>query len=330
MTIVRSIDVGYSHTKFTVSGSEKDVRCRIFPSLAPLASRLALSRGMGTARDTMRIAVGGAEYEVGPDVRLGLKAHHTRILNDHYIRTPEYLALVRGALSAMHVAVIDALVVGLPVQLMGSHAQELVERLQGVHPVGDGRSVDVRHVLTLAQPLGGFFHYAMGAGAYETSGDCMTLVVDPGYCTLDWLSALGVKVMAERSGSVPGGVHVLVEEMARGVSETLDVGYHDFDAIDRALIKGQSLMVGGREISLSQYEARVKARTEEAVNALVNSVGNGLDISRIVVVGGGATLYAPALRTRFPHHTVTVTPDPMFANVRGFQLIGEQYTAVGV
>ena len=30
-------------------------------------------------------------------------------------------------------------------------------------------------------------------------------------------------------------------------------------------------------------------------------------------------------RSRFPKHKITEVADPMYANVRGFQLLGEQY-----
>ncbi|MHB1955448.1 MAG: PRTRC system protein D [Sulfobacillus sp.] len=328
MKVIRAIDVGYSQTKFTVSGSDHNIQCRMFPSLAPLANPLALSSGIGQTRDTVCVDVEGVAYEVGPDCRLGLKARHTRILNDHYLRTPEYLALVRGALLSMNVPALDLLIVGLPVQLIASHARELAQRLHGVHPVSHGRTVEVRHVLTLAQPVGGLFQFAMGSGAYKMGGDQVTLIVDPGYYTFDWLSAVGVKIMSSRSGSVPGGVHALVDEISRAVGETLGTNYHNVDAIDRAITRNQSLRVGAREINISAYWPKAQVRIEEAVNAMANSIGDGLDVTTIVVVGGGAKLYEPAIRARFPLSNVVVALDPIFANVRGFQLAGERHASV--
>lgn len=328
MKVIRAIDVGYSQTKFTVTGSDRNIQCRMFPSLAPLASQVALSGGIGQVRDTRCVDVEGVMYEVGPDCRLGLKARHTRILNDHYLRTPEYLALVRGALVAMNVPALDLLVVGLPVQLMSSHARELAEMLQGVHPVSHGRTVEVRHVLTLAQPLGGLFQFAMGSGVYKVGGDQVTLIVDPGYYTFDWLSAVGVKIMSARSGSVSGGVHALVDEMSQAIGETLGVNYHNVDAIDRAITRNQALTVGAKEINISAYWPKAQVRIEEAVNAMENSIGDGLDVTTIVMVGGGAHLYEPAIRARFPLSNVVIAPDPIFANVRGFQLAGERHVSV--
>ena len=37
-----------------------------------------------------------------------------------------------------------------------------------------------------------------------------------------------------------------------------------------------------------------------------------------------------AVRRRFPKHRITEVVDPMYANVRGFQLLGEQFLKVGL
>ena len=327
MRITRAIDIGYGNTKYVAARSEREIRCAMFPSLAPPASRLELSTGMITTRDTVAIEIEGIQYEVGPGARLGLKAHHTRILHGDYVNTPEYLALLRGALSYMQVSQIDLLVVGLPVGLMNGKAQGLAKRLKGRHPVGNGGEVEVRHVWTLAQPLGGFLDYAMGEGLYETLADQVNLIIDPGYYTVDWLTGLGIQAMPERTGSFAGGTHAILQTMARSVGEALGVAYADIDAIDRALPKGW-LRVGGKEIDLVPHRRPAQARIEEAVNAIANSVGDGLDVNNIILVGGGARFYETAIRKRFPTPHLIVAPDPIFANVRGFQIAGEHHASM--
>ena len=327
MQTVRAVDVGYGNTKYVMARAEREIRCAMFPSLAPVAPQLELATGMGMTRDTVTVEVDGVRYEVGPGARLGLKAHHTRILHGDYVQTPEYLALLRGALAYMQVAQLDLLVVGLPVGLMNSKAQALAQQLKGTHPVGDGREVVVRHVWTLAQPLGGFLDYAMGQGLYETLADQVNLIIDPGYYTVDWLTGLGLKVMPERTGSFAGGTHAILQTIARSVSEALGVAYTDIDAIDRALAQGR-LRIGGREIDLAPHWRLAQARMHEAVNAIANSVGDGLDVNNIILVGGGAKFYEAAIRRRFAAPRLTVAPDPVFANVRGFQIAGEHHAAV--
>lgn len=62
---------------------------------------------------------------------------------------------------------------------------------------------------------------------------------------------------------------------------------------------------------------------QEAVQAIKNSVGSGSDIDVIILAGGGASLYAQAMKDKFPKHKVVTLDNPALANVRGFHMIGE-------
>lgn len=329
MAIIRSVDVGYGNVKYVASRTDEGIRCKMFPSWAPLASDLALDSGMRRTRDTTIVEVDEVRYEIGPDSRLGLKAHNVRILNNDYATSQEYLALLRGALSYMHVSEIHLLVVGLPVSLMNGRAQSLIRRLKGVHRLADGRSVHVHHVWALAQPLGGFYDHALGQGAADMLSDQVNLIIDPGYYTVDWLTTFGAKVMPERTGSFPGGVHAILQAMARGIGEQLGVSFTDIDAIDRALINGK-LRLGGQTLDLSPHWQRAQPRVHEVMNAIANSVGDALDVENVILVGGGARLFEPVLRKRFHAARVIVAPEPIFANVRGFQAAGERHNALAV
>jgi plasmid segregation protein ParM len=323
--MIRAIDAGYGNIKYVVARSAQDITCRMFPSLAPVASHLKLTTGMSMARDTVIIEVDGTPYEVGPEAGLVLGRHHARVLHGEYVDTPQYLALMRGALSYMRVGEVDLLVVGLPVSLMNSKAHVLAKRLQGQHLV-NGREVTVQHVWTIAQPLGGFVDYAMGQGIYQRLADQINLVVDVGYYTVDWLTGLGLQCMPERTGSFPGGVHSILNAVARSVSEELGEAYTDCDAIDRSLKSGMgALSIGTHALDLTRHWRLAQVSVDEAVTAIANSVGNVQDVRNIILVGGGAKHYQAAIRKRFPRPILTMAPNPIFSNVRGFQRLGEHY-----
>jgi len=127
-----------------------------------------------------------AEDEVGPEVRLATDNLCATHLHDRYTETPEYLALLRGALVAMKVPEVDLLVLGLPVShFMAKKAT--IEKLDvGTHDVGSGRKVVVRKVMVLAQPQGALMYFAdlhqkMASIEHEQS-----LVIDAGMRTFDW------------------------------------------------------------------------------------------------------------------------------------------------
>ena len=45
----------------------------------------------------------------------------------------------------------------------------------------------------------------------------------------------------------------------------------------------------------------------------------------IILVGGGAFLFKKAVKAAFPKHKIHEMKDPMYANVKGFQIAGMNY-----
>ncbi len=323
-TTIRAVDVGFGNTKLVLAHTPGcDIQCKIFPSLAPLAAGLDLSGGVIAHRDTVLVQVDGNAYEVGPDAELALGTHASRILHQDFLETPEYLALFCGALSYMHVSQIDLLVVGLPVSLLSAKTDCLRERLEGIHTLADGQTVKVDKVLVLAQPLGGFIHYSLTHGFYHQLRETKNLVIDPGFFTLDWILAKGIQPIPRRCGSFAGGMHAVLRRVAQAISDEYQVNFDDYGTLDRALRNG-TVRLFGREVAIEKYMAHAKPTVDEAVNTLANSVGDGRDIDTIVLVGGGALFFRSAIEHRFPSHRVWLVPDPVFSNVRGFQLAGEE------
>jgi plasmid segregation protein ParM len=322
-SVVRAVDLGFGNAKFVVShppGGE--VQCLSFPSAAPLAAISEVNGVMLDAPNTVTVSVDGKRYEVGPGVGVARDGCDHRILHNGYLRTPEYLALMRGIFHYMRLPVIDRLVVGLPLGHVMTRARELEKLLIGNHPTVGGGEVYVRAVNCLAQPVGGFLSYAYAPGTSPILRKQINLVIDVGFVTLDWLLCEGLRPIPQRSGHVEGGVSALLRRIAVRISEKHDVQFGDLQALDRALATGY-LTLFGAAVPIAEYIPDARPVLDKALAALANSVGDGSDIHNIVVVGGGARLFLAAIQARFPKHPVVVVPDPLFANVRGFQLAGE-------
>lgn len=323
-TIIRALDIGYGSTKLVMSHPPgSDIQCKLFPSVAPLAANLDLSGGVIARRDTVLVQVHGNRFEVGPDSELVLNTHASRVMHENFSGTTEYLALFRGALSYMGVDRIDLLVVGLPVSSLSAKAGDLKQRLEGTHPVAGGKTMTVRKILVLGQPLGGFIHYSLTHGLYSQFRETKNLVIDPGFFTVDWILAKGIQPIPQRCGSFAGGMHSVLRRVAQAISEEYQVNFDDYGVLDQAL-RGEKLRLFGNDVDTVKYIPQAKPAVEEAVNAIVNSVGDGRDIDSIVLVGGGAPFFRTAIEHRFPSHRVWLVPDPVFSNVRGFQLAGEE------
>lgn len=325
MNIIRAIDVGYGNTKYSLSHSrEGQIPCGVFPSIVAPATEGDLSDGAIAHRNTAVVHVSGCNYEVGPDAELVTTTHAARVLHSEFLGTSEYLALLRGALRYMEVDTIDLLVVGLPVSYISNKSAALRSLAEGVHVLSPRQSVRVARALVLAQPLGGLAYHAMTRGLYGRFLQTYSLIVDPGYYTVDWLTTKGLQPLPRRCGSFAGGVHAVARAIARAVANEEQIPLDELPLLDATLRDGSLTLFGRRTPLQPRHLEAARCVTEEAAHAIANSVGIGRDIEEILLVGGGADLYRKALAQRFPRHTVQIAPEPVLANVRGFQLIGEE------
>lgn len=331
--IVRSIDVGYGNTKYVMFRTQgQDAQCALFPSIAPQAGNGGdLTGGVFQRRNTVVVDVAGVRYEVGKDAMLAKDASYGRILDQGYSLTDTYMALVRGAIAYMGVDRIDVLMLGLPVNTYEANHQKVAERMVGEHtvPLLDGsgsRTVRVEQVRVLPQPIGGFFDYAIRNNLYGRMRSEMNLLIDPGYFTLDWVVAQGVKMVDARSGAHNGGMSAILATLAEAVGRDMGAQIPDPAVLDTALRNGTNPRFFGKERDISEHIKVAKEKARQFVAVLANRVGNkGMDIDNIILAGGGAAFFKEIVQEQFPHHDLIVTDEPVFANVRGFQLAGEQY-----
>ena len=159
----------------------------------------------------------------------------------------------------------------------------------------------------------------------------MTLVVDPGYNTVDWFVCRGMVASEARSGATLRGVCAVMRAVAdRFIQKTgADAGISEIvRRIDQSIQHGTPFMLYGKCENLNEYMPAGDAVIEERAQAVKNAIGSGADIDVIVIGGGGATLYAEPLRRKFPKHQVVLLDHPVYANVRGFHILGEDLARV--
>lgn len=318
-----AIDVGYGNTK-TAWAMGSDIATNMFPSLAPLAANGSLNSfggGVFKGRNVLTVEVDGARYEVGPDVSIsGAHVHTGRSLSEDFAATPGYAALLAGALHYAGAREVDRLVLGLPVHNTQKYAAHLKDRFAGTHDFGWG-DIHVGSVLPLPQPLGTLIHYIQQSGK-QYDPDNAYLVIDVGYFTTDWVVARGYTVDDTRSGGVPGGAARVYQQVASLI--TADRGQPDagIERIDKAIRESKHLVYFGEDLDLSPYLSEAMALTQQPVKEVQTRVGRTDDLRAIILTGGGAQLYAPAIRAAFPLNPIHMMESPCFANVRGFYTIG--------
>ncbi|TBR77876.1 MAG: hypothetical protein EPN64_00075 [Burkholderiaceae bacterium] len=344
MKKIIGLDIGYGNTKAVWSASDTgnpDSRAEVcFPSvLAPCHNpALAKMDGMGS-RDRTVVEIDGKSYFVGREASV---ADTLRILDPEFIHRPEYRAFMAGAFhyyfkaTGSVVQSIDMLVLGLPVSAFQGKRGDLKAIGSRVHRVpvpkalqrlAERDTVDfvAKKVLVVPQPFGAL-RLAMEkqiAGGGDLPDDGLTLVIDPGFCTLDWFLAEGMAPQFELCGSFNGGVSQILREVAHSAGLTLGTGDLNLVAVERALASGV-LKLGGRSVDFSPYQAIARSVAMNVVDEfLLNFNFLKIGVSRIVLAGGGAAHYVDALRQRLPDFEISAAADSVMDNARGFYLIGK-------
>jgi plasmid segregation protein ParM len=329
VSVVRAIDVGYGMTKYVLqSDGAGKFTCGSFPSLVALGMGRQLGAGYFDERDTVVVEWKGQSYEVGPDVALVSRGHSTRVLDASYIRSDDYQILIRGVLKKMGLSRLDLLVLGAPLLNFDQVSTTLQESFTGTIELGPKERVEVARVVVLPQPVGGLAWSGSQAATNGVSRELTerTLMIDVGYFTVDWLVAEGTRVLPERSGSYPGGVSTLIRELANEVSRKTGEDITTmamWEKIDRHLYAREKFTIYGKPYDLTQHAQTVRSSVSQSVSAIAHRIGDAKDISQMLLVGGGAKQFAEALQAMYPSMSINIVPEAPFANVRGFQLIGE-------
>jgi plasmid segregation protein ParM len=325
--IVRAVDVGSGNTKLVTGVAGADIRCASFPSVAYPSSGETPQWPASERRKTFCIPVGPLFYEVGPDVGLAADTFRAKQLHDEYTESPEYMALLRGALSMMKVPHIDLLIVGLPVALFTLKKAALEKAMVGNHQVGGGKTVMVAKAMAVAQPQGALVHYAAEHQKIETIGTEQSLVIDPGSRTFDWLVTRGMRLVQKQSHSINRGMSDVLRLLAAEISKDIGTPYRDYDAIDLALRTGKAPVIFQKPYDMKKHLPLAESVAQQAVSTMRQWIETPESLQNIVLVGGGAFLFKKAVKAAFPKHRIHEVKEPMFANVRGFQLAGQNYAA---
>jgi plasmid segregation protein ParM len=336
----RGIDVGYSNVKFTCgrgrAEGDASIATGIFPALAPQLGAGFGSLAQSASVDGCTVNVGDVKYFVGPDAAFSSNGIDVRAVTDDYPASPKYLALLRGALYGVAVdaavppqeeAVINNLVLGLPLNTFAKHRQNVLDIAHGEHlvedPNGATRRITVRRAHVIVQPHGALLNFGvMNRGKM----DGWTLVVDPGGGTLDWYLSSKQKTNWARSGAYSKSLlacsYTVADRIGPGLRDQAEV----IGRIDRAIReRSESFRIGADTFKMSEFRQAIDAVLEECTDKMFAGVGPTADLDLILVTGGGAGVFHEYLarRRKDLRPIMKIDSDPVFSNVRGFHIYGE-------
>jgi PRTRC genetic system protein D len=208
------IDVGFGHTKYPVSEIVHDVfsdrltlKTSSFPSLCAPVLQLDQQSvtGLSDSRESRVEIEAGQAFIVGDDAALEDAGGGGRALHAGYTNSLDYEVFVKSVLQRrLHPAAVHKLVLGVPVNAARDVVTRLTSRFTGELYV-DGHEVTVHNTKVIEQPTAAFVWHVYAHGQQKQIQGRITLVIDIGYRTVDWLVVSGLKLIASRSGSSPGG-----------------------------------------------------------------------------------------------------------------------------
>lgn len=341
----RAIDVGYFNVKYTTGRksfeSKSLISAHMFPSLAPRqASNKRTTSAVEIASDGCVVEIEGISYFVGRDAIFHSSGKDPRKVLPEYSMSKKYTALMRGALyymakdaGAAQELVIDHLVLGLPMNNYGEMAEALEERARGEHLVNSpGREgsmlrITVNRASVMPQPRGSLFNFGVENPGF-TSKPAWSLVVDAGGGTLDWFLSHGKTPNWERSGAYPSSMLACSYAVADMIDPDWKERFDIVQQIDEAIRRrAATFTVGAREFDMRKYQSAVDEVLHESVQAMLAKVEDTDNLSTILMTGGGATVYHDFIAKNYPklRRSMVLEPDPIFSNVRGFQIAAELY-----
>lgn len=318
---VLGMDIGYSNLKLAMGTQGTMLRTAVLPAGAgPL--KLMPRTINGDVADCIQVSVGDETWAAGVEPT---RLHGwSRELHADYPASASYRALFHAALLSTKQDTIDTLVTGLPVQqfLDAEKREALQARLSGRHQVAPGREVEVRSAIVMPQPAGGYMDIVRAAETSITDAILAgrTIVIDPGFFSLDWVVFDRGDMQYRSSGTSLKAMSVLLRE----VNDLIRADRGDAPGIERieaAIRDGKrEVLLFGSSVSLGGYLERAALEVAQAaltpLRAALREDDLGADI--VMITGGGARAYHSAIASIFPKGRVLMPVDAVAANARGF------------
>lgn len=329
---IAGVDIGYGGLKIVAGpASGQTVDEFLLPAgAAPLTSMPRRSDASADLKGGESVLLDGVEWAGGVD-QVHIQ-NRSRMTHDDYPRTPEYRALYLTSLARIRERKVDALVTGLPVsQFYASTGKELAlhvrQLMTGKHTVNADVQVDVGYVMVVPQPLGTYFGLASEKQYEElaTEDQLRTLVIDPGFFSVDWVVMTGKSVQHQYSGTSKNATSMILEAAAKNLTEKHQREISR-DQLDASLRRNKLTISAGFGNSIDITTALTEA-SKQVVDVMVGELKTSLrtagPIDLVILTGGGSKLYDEGIRQAYGNTTILSPSDVVLGNARGYHAIAK-------
>ncbi len=334
MAFVLGIDIGHSALKLAYGEDTEMLPARTItlPAIASPADDGALVPMHQSPHDDgpCSVSIDGQTWIAGVPWRSLRLPRRGRQMSYNFPETEDYRALLYAGLQKAGTNVIDRLVTSVPAfgHLKPEGVAPLKARLEGVHLVAPGQSVEVREASIWPHAVGTFMHLRQPLRRSWNCDSARVLVIDAGYFSIDWAVITNGRNI--RNGTIGNSVWAL-NYVCGFVREAVLRDYRimlDDDEIEKVLGSGPSVIrLQDHLVDLAPYLASALDRVIDAALIEIRAMWCRLEEGEpelLALAGGGAKHFKDQIARAFPRVKLIVPEQPLVSNVVGLWHIGAE------
>ena len=312
------LDDGYAYTKVALP----DGRLIVIPSRARVGRSCVTWIHQGQQR-IFEYETEGTLYSVGAVD--GEPTHFEGYPFSRMNRAIVQHALQQAGLGGRSLHAVSGLPVSAFYLMDGNQRHKAVARKrenlkQSVQSIDGRLSAGIAFHEVIPEALASWYDYVIveQEGGAVLDGDRLAVpiaIVDIGGRTTDFVVVKDQGVIHGSSGSLQCGMLDVKQQVANGVQERFDLETLGEQLVAQA-VENQVVRLHGKDYNIAPLVTSAKQQVVERIHAETRrQLGLGVELDRILFVGGGTVALAEDIANWFPNQAIA--EHPAFANARG-------------
>ena len=234
-------------------------------------------------------------------------------------------ALQEAGLAGRTVHAVSGLPVSAFYRKSGDRRQETITKKQeslkqSVHPMSDVLPASIAFHEVIPEALAAWYDYVIvekdgKAVLDEKQLSVPVAIVDIGGRTTDYVVVKNQGILHASSGSLQCGMLDVKQHVANGIQEQFDLETLSEQLVAQA-VDSKVVRLQGKDHDVAVLVDAAKREVVERIHAETRrQLGLGVELDRILFVGGGTVALTDHIANWFPHQAIA--EHPAFANARG-------------
>ncbi|HEB59738.1 MAG TPA: ParM/StbA family protein [Gammaproteobacteria bacterium] len=234
-------------------------------------------------------------------------------------------ALQQAGLAGQSVHAVSGLPVSTFYRKSGEHRQETIAKKrdslkQAVRPLSDALPVGIAFHEVIPEALAAWYDYVIvdledGVTLDADRVSVPVAIVDIGGRTTDYVVVKDQGILHASSGSLQCGMLNVKQCVTDGIQERFDLETLSEQLVSHAIENKAVRLQGKNHDVAALVEVAKREVVEQIHDETRRQLGLGIELDRVLFVGGGTVALANHIANWFPHQAIA--EHPAFANARG-------------